>query len=701
MIALAIIAVVLLLQWPFRLLWVSACDEGSILQIADDLLRGRHLYGEAVHYAFPGIFYLTAMAFALFGTSVETARFLAISLFAVTCGLAYLIARWWYTGRAALVVVLLFLIYRVWAYPHWQMLSYSTLAVMLALLATWILGEGLARAPKWPLGLAGAVAGLALFSKQDSGAVTLAALGLTLLVCRPAANGVRMQRVVMFTAGSGLVLGTGAVAIWWAGFGPDMIREAILAPLYAAGHFDHARRPALWPLFAQDSEIRRDLFSYFPSILVDLYRGAIVGSALYQRTPVIDLVLKLVYHLPWMLVGVAVLPTAIWLRRCPTDVGAQRILLVALLASGFLTAFNRPHDWVHLLVLYPATLLLAAGLYARLRVPRVLTTMLVIGVAVVALGSAIMATRLLRLYSAAVNTPRGVVYVLPQQAEGLANILGTLAAGSHSTPLAALPYHPLLNFLGARPGATRFYLVWPVERNPHRDDEVIKDLEAQPDADVVYSLNQYARFPRLAAYAPKLFDYLVDHFAIDRTFGGNLLGFTFFLLRRTQPQAGESLLGDALSHARVEVESRGQPARAVVGEERDELVVESVWPFERVVRVALPPDRRLTVSYRMTPAPGERFETSYGVNPEHLTALVLPSLRFTVEVRAADGEHQMMVADVVPGDARAERSWRDTSVDLSRWAGQSIDLVLGVTASSEGPADLAGWGAPRIVSTAP
>src|SRR5438093_1266360 len=142
-IALAIVASVLVLQLPFRLCAVSLLDEGAILQIAADVRQGHRLYTEAVHYAFPGVFYLTAAAFAVAGTSIETARMLAILLFALASGVVYLIARWSCGRRGALAVVTLFLVYRVWAYPHWQVLSYSTLALTLSLAATWIVGEAL------------------------------------------------------------------------------------------------------------------------------------------------------------------------------------------------------------------------------------------------------------------------------------------------------------------------------------------------------------------------------------------------------------------------------------------------------------------------------------------------------------------------------------------------------------------------------
>lgn len=696
----AVIAIAILLQLPFRLLWVSLTDEGLILQIADDLLRGRHLYVDAVHYAFPGVFYLTAAMFAIFGTSIETARSLTIGLFAITCGLAYLIARWWYTWRGALIVVVLFLSYRVWAYPHWQMLSYSTLAVMLALLATWILGEGLARARGWRFVLAGAVAGAVVLAKQDSGAMTVAALGAALLVCRPVSDGTRLQRAVLFGTGCGLVLGAAGVAIWYGGFGPDMIRETILAPLYGAGHFDHVRRPALWPLFAQDAGIRQNLLSYLPSILVDLHWSDIVDSGLYRSTPLIDLALKLVYHLPWLLLVAATLPMTLALRRRPADVDAQRTLLIACLAFGFLVAFNPPQDWVHLLVLYPPTLLLAAALAAQLPISRGLSAVLGIAVVLAGVGSTFLATGLLGIYRTPVQSPRGVLYARPGQAGPLSGVVRALTEGSRETPLAALPYHPMLNFLSARPGVTRFYLVWPVERDEHRDEAVAERLEANPAADVVYTPNHYPGFPRLAAYAPVLFAFLVDHYTVDRAFVGDGMGYTFFLLRRKEALTGRSLLDGALASAEVAVVPHGRPPRVVTDAERETLVGEALWPFERVLRVSPLSGERVTVRYRLAPAPGDRFEASYGINPELLVGLALPDLRFTVSVRDSNGEREVLAADGASLDWASNGLWRSASVDLSPWAGQSIEIVLGLAASSEGPRDAAGWGSPRIVGVA-
>src|SRR6266404_9727077 len=218
-VAALVVLVVLLVQLPARLCGVNLLDEGAILQTADDLRRGLRLYVDAVHLPFPGIFYLTAWAFALGGTSMSTARTLAALVFAAAAGVVYLIARWSHSRAGALAVVLAFVAYRVWAYPHWHIVNYSPLAVLLLLLAAWIVGEGLAGRGRWPFVLAGVVSGAAVLAKQDSGIAVSGALALALLVCQPATG--RRRALAGFAGGAAAV--AILVALWISASG--MARE--------------------------------------------------------------------------------------------------------------------------------------------------------------------------------------------------------------------------------------------------------------------------------------------------------------------------------------------------------------------------------------------------------------------------------------------------------------------------------------------
>src|SRR5262252_817635 len=217
----ALAAVVVLgvfaLQLPFRLHWVNLTDEGAILQDATDILAGRRLYVDAIHPAFPGVFYLTAAAFAVGGPTFDTARTLACALFALATGLGFAIGRWWLRPAGALALGVLFVDYRVWAFPHWQMLSYSSLAVLLLLAATALVGAGFARGRVAHYAAAGMVAALAMVTKQDSGVLGTAGLGLAILLAAPEPWRRRLGAALWFGAGATAVFGVVVVAIAWAG----------------------------------------------------------------------------------------------------------------------------------------------------------------------------------------------------------------------------------------------------------------------------------------------------------------------------------------------------------------------------------------------------------------------------------------------------------------------------------------------------
>jgi hypothetical protein len=691
--ALAIAAGVFALQLPVRLCAVNLLDEGTILQMAAEILAGKHLYADAVHYAFPGVFYLTALAFAVGGTSIGTARTLVIALFAIAAAAVFLMARWSHSRRGALVVLIVFLAYRVWAYPHWQTLSYSTLAVMLILVATCAVGTALGGHRLWPFALAGAVSGAAVLSKQDSGVAGTAALALGLLVMERR----RLGRFIAFASGTLLIVGAAAVAITAAGLMPDLVRETILAPLYGARHFTYPGRPALWPLLRQDPALRNNVFSYVPPILLDLHWPAISRSAVYRDTAITDAALRCIFHLPWIAVVAGVLVAG--RDRGADDLRARRERLLLCVGAGFLAAFNPPRDWVHLMVLYPPTLLIGAVVVGRLAGGwRLLQTMVTVLVAAGALASAALMVELARRQATPVQSARGRLYAAPPQAEPLQALLdGVAAAVPPGAPLVALPYHALVNFLAARPVLTRYYVIWPIDPDRTRDETIIRRLASTPEALVVYSPTQVPHFPRFATYAGPLLGYLADHFRIAETYS-HPDGFTFFLLGHRAEKRGVSLLGPALAGARVRIEPAAGPTREVTEAERADLVTEALWPVTRSLAVTTVPEGTVAVVYRLTPGPGERFEAGYGVNPDRWDVFA-PPVRFALAVTDEGGvERELLAAEVDP-QVPAGRRWTSARIDLSPWVGRAIAITLRVTGPSGGPPrpDLAGWADPRLV----
>ncbi len=707
LLALVVVAVVFVLQLPFRMHGTNIADEGAILTIGAELLRGRHLYGDVVHPAFPGIHWLTAALFALFGPSFETARTFTAALFAATTGIVFLIARWFLSRRGALGFVVLFLCYRVWAYPHWHMLSYSSTAVALVLIAAWIVGNAFARPGRAAYVAAGVVAGWAFITKQDSGAAGTAALGIAILLLAPGDRRARWWAASSFAAGGAVVVALATLAFVATGTLGDLVDHTLIVPFRGLREFQYQGSPALWPLFRQDAALRARIVSYMPSILFDLYRLPLLASRIYQETALVDAALKLAYHLPLLVLLVATARAVArrWTHGPSASVRVARETLVLLVAAAFWVAFNRPHDWIHLLVLFPPTLLLGTLLVSALIArsgrwrPPLLGAVTVLLVALFGLAATI-ALHEQRENGTPVHSSRGTVYGTAPQARGLQELVdGLAAAAPPGAPVVAYPYHPIVTFISGRPLLGPYISVWPAEPDLHRTTDIIAAVEAHPDGLLVYSPNQIAFFPRMAEYSPELFRYLVQHFEIGSVFGGDPEGFSFFLLRRKTPVGGRTLLGPPLAHAAVGVEPADGPPRALTPAQREAWVAEALWPFARVLRVTTFAEVATVVRFRLTPAAGEHFRTAYGDDPDHWSHFPDAPVRFGVAVEPVDGPRRDVVdATVDPLTVPGDRRWTDVDVDLTPWAGQPVDLVLRTTGAPRSwpEHDRAGWAEPRI-----
>jgi hypothetical protein len=647
---------------------------------------------------------LTAAAFAVGGATFETARTLACLIFAALVGVAFVIGRWWLGRAGALALVVLLVVYRVWAYPHWHMLSYSSLAILLVLGATALVGVAFRRGTPGAYVVAGMVAALAMVTKQDSGVLGTAALAAAILLAAPEPARRWFGAVLYFVAGAATVFSVAVLAVVWAGMLPALVRHTIVAPLHGLARFRYQGSPALWPFLAQDPELRARAFSYFPSIVVDLYWPALAGSRLFRETALPDVALRLAYHGVW-LVPLVALPLVV--RTAPAAdrdavVRRARERLVVVVAIAAWLAFNRPHDWIHLLVLYPPALLVvslvtgrAARGWARPIVQAAVALVLVVVVAI----SVRVVRDARRMMASPVVSTRGTVYATAPQAASLQSLVDGLAvAAPPDVPLASLPYHPLLNFIAARPPLTRYYSVWPAEPDDGRTATVEHDLDARPNGLVVYNQSQVPYFPRLPEYAPDLFAYLADNYRIAQVLGGQAFGYEFLLLRREPPPFGRALLGDGGASAHVVLEPDDGAPRDATPQERARLVGPTVWPFERVLRVGTVPGTTVAVRIPLTPGPTTRVFTSYGVNPETWTRLPPFRPRFRIAVVADGAETSVADATILPFGVMADRRWTEVTVDLAPFAGQPVELVLRVTSPPDVPAfdDRTGFGEPRV-----
>src|SRR5262245_54817922 len=359
---LALIAVGFVFQLPIFDRWFSFMDEGHILVYADIITRGGELYRDATVYPLPGSFYLLAWAFRLFGTSNLVARWILVVEFSVLVGLVFVLLRRIVPAGWALAGALLMLPYRIWAFPHWHMYSYSSTALLLlfsSLLGVLRSTEGGRRG--WLL-FAGLLFGLGVACKQDYGAAALVAIGLFLFVAARTAPAPSASFAALFgafmapAAAVGLALGAHFLHQGLLG---DLLRFTVLNHLVGMASYEYPSFPPLFPIVGQDPFLRAPAGheAYMPAIVLTLDLGRWLQSYVYRETALYDLALKLYYFAPYPILAFGA--ARLWRRRrFLRDAGARPAALAELALWGFgsaliaLVALNRPQDYVHLAVLY-------------------------------------------------------------------------------------------------------------------------------------------------------------------------------------------------------------------------------------------------------------------------------------------------------------------------------------------------------------
>jgi hypothetical protein len=709
-VTLAVALAAIAIQLPIFDRWFALLDEGYILEIADDINRGAVLYRDVnVDAPFPGAFYLLAWWFRLAGSSVLSSRVLAVAGFALFVTASFRIARALLPRAWSWGLLAVLLCYRVWAFPHWHIYSYSLVSAALLSAAVALVMGFVGRGGPSRLVAAGVLAGAAVMSKQDYG---LAVSGLVTLVL--AFDGIvrrapgttivgGLAAALRFVAGGAAIVLPALAYFAWMGALDDLVNQAFLVPLSGALQFTYTRLPDLTPLFAQDAALRAEIGSYFPSILATLWWGTIGTGHVWKQTAVWDTTLKLVYWAPLLVTGTALV---VWLagvvRRLlsgtpaddPRRLEDSRRLVLLAWACGFLAAFNRPRDWVHLMMIYPPSVVVGAVLLERLarRLPRparlawgAAWALPVLALCVV---SALLVRDLRRDVSYALATPRGGVRIDQHNGpiidELLAYVDENVPAGE---PLPVYPVQPMLTFLAGRDAAGGFHVIWPVQ-DPSRDDRIVADMERRKPSTVVYSLSQYQHLGTVQKNAPKLFAYLVDHYEIARVLSREPNGpLVTILRRRATSDRSDSLLDATAQGASMLTRAR--------------------WPFADVLTqtATLDTDPRPAFLRLRVPPEGGTLRASFGINPDRWLGLKSGPFRFAIALltrRAMNdrGQRRLIFEEFIdPARDVADRRWIPLEVNLDEFAGEEILLGMSVSTPNlaDAPGDLGGWAEPRIV----
>ncbi len=694
-------------------------DEGHILMFADLVAGGGELYRDATLLPLPGAFYLLAGAFELFGPSIRVARWIVVFEFAALAVCVFLLLARLVGARLAWAGVALLAVYRIWAFPHWQLYSYSTLALALlagALLAftrfleserrVWLAGSGL-------------LLGLAVVSKQDYGAAGFVALHAVLLLAhRSAGSGERAPLTRWLVAFDAPVAAVGALlALHFArqGLLLEMLRQTVWNHLFGIATFEYTSLPPLFPLFSQEPFFREPggIAAYAPSILFQTDWDRIREAAWYRDGVAFDLAVKLFFYAPYALVAAAV-ARLVWLRGALRDPERRlpwlRECALAALAAMLVLVLNKPVDYLHVAVLYWPLLALAvvwAGAWIRGRPARARFLAVAAGVPLLALAgyTAMLAATLRAQNSAPLRTERAGVFVPPAEERVIGSIVDWVRDESRPDQrVAVLPYFPLISFLAERRAPHRaIYTFWPIAYIADRERQIAEALEAPDAADVaVYHFTQALVFPRMQEFAPELFAYLVDHWEIERVFSDEGWGYMAAGLRRSRgAPPGRALLSldappEALAAWEEDAEGRRRPAGG--GEPAAAL---ARWPFRPVLAVRpRAGGGRRGVTLPLDVPPGARLATAVGVEPSAWFLYPPSRVTFTLDA-VADGRRVTLATRTLdPHRDHRDRGWFEIEVPLDAWAGRRIELELSASAERETGEVLAmgGFAVPRVIA---
>jgi len=631
----AVALATLTFQLPFFDRWFSAMDEGHVLLFSEIVARGGVLYRDATLYPLPGAFYLLAALFRLFEPTMLVARWAVVVEFALFTAVAHDLVRRALPPRVAVLVVPLLWAYRVWCFPHWQMYSYSTTALLVFALSLRALVAQFESGRRAPLLAAGLLYGLGVFCKQDYGAAMGLATLATLAVAthtRDAASGAPgfASSLALFVAPAVAVGLAAALLFAHQGVLGDVLRFCVANHFRGMAGFEYWSYPSLFPLFRQDPALRAGggLASHFPSLVWMLDYEAVRGSWLYRETPLYELVIRAMIYGPWLLCAIGALRLVRTRARFRDPARRQGALVeTALLACGtsytLLVHWVRPQDYVHgTVVTWPLvclSLVYAAALWQTRRPLARAAVALASLVALAGLGyTGHLIGKLRAENSAPIPLARAAgISVKPGEASMLVELVETVqSAVRPDQSVGVFPYFPLLHFLADRRGPHRAgYIVWPFPEIPDRDRAIVDAMEAQQTPLVVYHFTQFLTLPRMEVYAPELYAYLVEHFDSFRTFHADRFGYKLAALRREPPPVGRALLAN-LAGAALFVE-RGGARREVAPGARAEARPRTDAPScrcrcaPRPVSICAPPSASTPTSGSGSrPAPSSSASTS-------------------------------------------------------------------------------------------
>lgn len=532
----------LLLAWTLCRRSITLGDEGYMLSQALDVVNGKVPYRDLDLFVTPGVWYLNAAVFKIFGVSVVATRVVAgLALVATMAVARWVIAeagrdtvpqpslhRWSYFG-AALVGV-----FSAWAFPAWTISFYSPYATLASLTALGcLLVAQRLRSVGWALAC-GLSLGVAVAFKQNYGVLAGIGCGLALLLdagvsrwsARPRTT---MRDVVRLAAamflGALLVAVPMALALWAAGALPAAIDSMVVRPFheFATSHSvrylnldDLWRRTQVWEI----GGLRYLSAPMMRAMMADEFSHRVETLVLTLHT--------LLYWLPWLaFASAAAAAVRAVVRRSATH---RTIVSVGTFAAVyFLGVFPRA-DFNHLVNVYQPVLVLmvcgASRLFAaggwRVGVVRPV----VAGSAAVAVGlyvafAGVWLRDLQQTLSTPIDSLRAGVLVDPDVAASLNEQIEVLHAMTKpGEPVFALSSLSMVPFLAERPMPSRYYNYLSVHVGHDAGRSAAQEIQTSGARILLaQTADFFADSHGVLDFAPDLARYVRDTFGPVRTIG--------------------------------------------------------------------------------------------------------------------------------------------------------------------------------------
>jgi len=191
----------LLLCAPFFRVIYDLPDEGIFLRGAEMILQGKRLYGDFFGFLPPGSYLITAAAFGIGGSSIESARLLAIlTILGIAC-FTFLGCR--QVSRTAPLSALLVSGWVMMTQWHFLQVSHHWFTTFFSMAAAWVAFASQEqtdrRSLRWPI-LAGMAAGAATMCTPTCGAWAMLAAATAFIGVKEA-----RKELIAFFSGSALV----------------------------------------------------------------------------------------------------------------------------------------------------------------------------------------------------------------------------------------------------------------------------------------------------------------------------------------------------------------------------------------------------------------------------------------------------------------------------------------------------------------